>query len=108
HESALARSRNSWEREARRVALEKVLSPDDDLTTGEVEKARGEWAREMEMAPEATDKMLKERKRAYQVNKFFLDYVRKNGKFADETFKDGMLKWVEERVVRPDEAVFGE
>ena len=107
HESALARSRNSWEREARRVAVEKALSPDDTLTSGEMAKAKVEWAKELEMAPDATDKMLQERKRAYQVNEAFLARVKETGKFADDGFKKGFIEWVQTRVIQPDEAVFG-
>jgi len=107
HETALARSRNSWEREARRVALEKELTPEDELTTGELKKAKTEWAREMEMAPEATDKMLRERKRAYHVNKHILNEITTRAKFTAPEFREGLLSWIKTKVITPDETVFG-
>ena len=107
HETALARSRNSWEREARRVALEKQISPEDELTTGELEKARKEWAREMEMAPDATDKMLQERKRAYHVNKHLLSEITTRAKFTDSQFREGFISWIKTKIIAPDETVFG-
>lgn len=107
HETAMARSRNSWEREARRVALEKEISPEDNLTSGELEKARVEWMREMESAPEAMDAMLRERKRQYHVNAYLLNQVKTKAKFADPSFKEGLVQWIEAKIIDPDKAVFG-
>ncbi len=106
HETALARSRNSWEREARRVALEKAISPDDALTTAELEKAAVEWKHELETAPEATDAMLRDRKRQYRVNKFLYDQISKNATFEDPKFRDGLLAWIQERIISPYKQVF--
>lgn len=106
HESALARSRNDWEREARRVALEKQINPDDKLTSGELEMARQEWQQELDTAPEATDAMLRQRKRDYNVNVYLRDQIRDNATFADPEFRDGLLKWIEAKIVAPDSGVF--
>lgn len=106
HESALARSRNSWEREARRVALEKEISPEDQLTSGELAKARDEWARELETAPEAMEKMLEERKRQYHVNLHLLDQIKTRATFADPVFKQGLISWIEKNIIEPDAPVF--
>lgn len=106
HESLMERSRNNWEREARRVALEKQICPDDSLTSAELERAQVEWKQELETAPEATDAMLRERKRQFQVNRYIIDQIEKNGKFAEPGFRDGFLKWVDEKVLGPDKKVF--
>lgn len=108
HESLLQRSRNNWEREARRVALEKQICPDDTLTTTELERARVEWHQELESAPEATDAMLRERKRQYKVNLYLRDQVRDKAKFADDSFRTGLLNWIETKVLGPDKKVFGD
>lgn len=107
HESLLERSRNDWEREARRVALEKQICPDDSLTTGELERARVEWQQELESAPEATDAMLRDRKRDFQVNLYIYGQVKDKAQFADPAFKVGLLAWIDEKVLGPDKKVFG-
>jgi hypothetical protein len=107
HESLMERSRNNWEREARRVALEKQICPDDSLTSAELQKAQVEWKQELETAPEATDAMLRDRKREFQVNVYIRDQIRDKAKFSDEQFRQGLLKWIDEKVLGPDKKVFG-
>jgi hypothetical protein len=107
YETALARSRNSWEREARRVALEKAISPDDALTTAELEKAALEWKHELETAPEATDAMLRARKRQYNVHVYLHKQISENGKFEVPGFREGLLAWIQEKIINPDKQVFG-
>lgn len=107
HESALERSRNSWEREAQRVALEKEISPEDALTTAELEKAAVEWKQEIETAPEATDAMLRKRKRQYHVNVYLHDQISKNATFEDPKFRESLLAWIQEKIIQPDKQVFG-
>lgn len=107
YETALERSRNSWEREAQRVAVEKAISPDDALTTAELEKAAVEWKQQIETAPEATDVMLRARKRQYHVNEYLYDKINKNAKFEDPKFREGLLAWIQEKIIAPDKQVFG-
>lgn len=107
HESALQRTRNSWEREGRRVALEKALTPEDELTSQELERAQKEYGAELEMAPDATNRMLEERKRAYYVNLYLRDHISKDAKFADEEFRKGLLAWIDTTLIAPDKKVFG-
>lgn len=107
YETAVERSRNSWEREAQRVALEKAICPDDALTTAELEKAAIEWKQQIETAPEATDAMLRARKRQYHVNVYLYDQISKNAKFDDPKFRDGLLSWIQEKIITPDKQVFG-
>lgn len=106
--SAMERSRNDWEREASRVALEKALCPDDELTTGELELAREKWATELDMAPTATEKMLRNQKRQYHVNVHLVRDLREKAKFADEKFRSEFLAWVDDNVMATDAAIFKE
>lgn len=107
HESLMERSRNNWEREGRRVALEKAICPDDSLTSAELQQASLEWKQELESAPEATDTMLRLRKREFRVNRYLRDEIATKAKFVDASFKDGLLGWIDEKILGPDAKVFG-
>lgn len=107
HESQLRRSRNNWEREGRRVALEKAICPDDSLTSAELQQAEMEWKQELETAPDATDTMLRLRKREYRVNQYLRNEIATKGTFADPSFKEGLLGWIDEKILGPDAKIFG-
>lgn len=106
HESLMERSRNDWEREARRVALEKEICPDDSLTSKELERARDVWHDQLETAPDATDAMLRQRKREYQVNLYLRNQIAENATFGDPQFREGLLAWIDEKILGPDKQVF--
>lgn len=107
HESLLERSRNDWEREARRVALEKEICPDDSLTSKELTRAREVWQDQLETAPDATDAMLRQRKREFQVNLYLRNQISDKAKFDDKQFREGLIAWVDEKILGPDKQVFG-
>jgi len=107
HESLMQRSRNNWEREARRVALEKQICPDDSLTSDELQRAQAEWKQELETAPEATDAMLRERKRTYAVNEYLRNQIQDKARFASDEFRKGFLAWIDTKILGPDRKVFG-
>lgn len=108
HESLLERSRNDWEREARRVALEKQICPDDSLTSAELSQAKVVWHDELETAPEATDAMLRLRKRDFQVNLYLRNLIADKAVFSDAEFRQGLLDWIDKSILGPDKPVFGE
>lgn len=107
HESAMTRTQNDWERKARRVALEKKICPDDELTSAELERVKGELTTELEMAPETANRMLRERKRDYHVNRYLVNELEKNARFHDAGFREKFLAWVRETQLKQDENIFG-